>query len=87
MSMESGKMSRTLLASAALAAAALFAPAPAQAIDMRCRTAVWQYCSANWEALGFWGEYDCSSFWYDAACLYPNPSDPNWPYLPPVDPS
>lgn len=80
------RISGTLLTSVALAAAGLFVPAPAQALDMRCQIKVYQYCSANWEALGFWSEYDCYSFWYEAACQYPNPSDPNWPYLPPVNP-
>ena len=80
------KMSATILASVALAAASLVAPAPAQAIDLRCHTAVWQYCSANWQALGFWDANDCYWYWYDSVCLQypPQPWDPNWPYLPPV---
>jgi len=78
------RMSGTLLASVALATAGLFAPAPAQAIDMRCRIAVAQYCSANWEAAGWWGYYDCYEYWHEAYCVnYPNPTDPNWPYFPP----
>lgn len=78
------RMSGTVLASVTLAAASLFAPAPAQAIDMRCPRAVNAYCNAHWQALGFYGWADCYEYWYNAACGWPNPGDPNWPYLPPV---
>ncbi|HYI41238.1 MAG TPA: hypothetical protein VE053_13060 [Allosphingosinicella sp.] len=81
------RMSSTMLASVALAAAGLFAPAPAQAnFGPRCYLAVWQYCSANWQALGFYSADDCAWYWTDVACnQYPHqPWDPNWPYLPPV---
>jgi len=81
------RMSGTLLASVTLAAAGLFVPAPAQALDMRCQIKVYQYCAANWQALGWGSEYECADFWIYGTCLqYPNPSDPNWPYLPPVNP-
>jgi hypothetical protein len=81
------RMSGTLLASVTLAAASLLAPAPAQAtLDFGCQAKVWQYCSANWQALGFYSAEDCYWYWYEAACRQypPNPWDPNWPYLPPV---
>lgn len=81
------RMSSTLLASVTLAAAGLFVPAPAQALPMHCYIKVYQYCAANWQALGWGSEYECFDFWYNGTCLqYPNPSDPNWPYLPPVNP-
>ena len=63
------RMSATMLASVALAAASLFAPAPAQAIDLCCHTAAWPYCSANWQALGFWDATDCYWYWYFSVCL------------------
>ena len=41
-----------MLACATLAAAGL--PAPAQATyDSGCSAKVWQYCSANWQAIGY----------------------------------
>ena len=82
------RMTTTLLASATLAAASLVAPAPAQAIDMSCGIKVWQYCTVNWQALGFWDEYDCYWYWNEAACRQypPQPWNPDWPYLPPVGP-
>jgi hypothetical protein len=78
----------TMLTSAALLGATLVAPAPAQAIDMRCQIKVSQYCSANWQALGFYSELECYWYWDEAACRQypPQPWDPNWPYLPPVGP-
>jgi hypothetical protein len=81
------KMSSTMLASVALAAAGLFAPAPAAAnFYPLCLQKVAQYCTANWQALGFNSQQDCSWYWTDVACRqYPaQPWDPNWPYLPPV---
>lgn len=78
----SRRMTGTLLTSLALATAGLLAPAPAQAIDMRCRNAVAAYCSANWQSAGYWDYMECYDIWYNSACLYPNPGDPNWPYLP-----
>lgn len=79
------KLGATMLASATLAAAGLFVPAPAQAIWKPCHNPVWQYCSANWQALGFYSDLDCYWYWYDVCSQYPpNPWDPNWPYLPPV---
>ncbi len=81
------RMSSTMLASVTLAAAGLVVPAPAQAnFTWRCELIVYQYCTANWQALGFYGPDDCSWYWSEAACRQypPNPWDPNWPYLPPV---
>jgi hypothetical protein len=81
------RMSATMLVSVTLAAAGLFAPAPAAAnYTPRCLLIVSQYCTANWQALGFYDQQDCYWYWSDAACYqYPaQPWDPNWPYLPPV---
>lgn len=83
------RFKRTMLASVTLAATGLLAPAPAQAVgDFGCSAKVWQYCSANWQAIGygFFGPEDCYSFFHEGHCRQypPNPWDPNWPYLPPV---
>lgn len=75
------RMSGTLLASAALATAGLLATAPAQAIDMRCRNAVHAYCSANWQAAGYYDYWDCFVAQTESVCHYPNYGEPGPPYL------
>lgn len=70
MPMKFGKMSRTLLASAALVAASFSGAASAQTFDPVCVQYFKNYCAANWQSQGFASFSECWETYKLAACQY-----------------
>ncbi len=73
MSMEFGKMSRTLMASAALVIASFAGAASAQTsptYDPACVQYFKNYCAANWQSQGFASHSECWEAYKLAACQY-----------------
>jgi hypothetical protein len=79
MPMEFGKISKTLLASAALASLGLLAPASANAQVWYSPACIQYYegqCAANWQAQGFASYSACVAYYKEAVCkgytVYPD---------------
>jgi hypothetical protein len=79
MAMGFGKMSKTALASAALATAGLLAPASANAqvwYSPGCIAYFEGQCAASWQAQGFASYSACVAFYTETACrgyvIYPD---------------
>lgn len=73
MTMESRKMRRTLLASAALVTASLAVPAPAQTsptYDPWCVEYFRNYCASRWQVENFASFSACWETYKNAACQY-----------------